>query len=134
MRSNPDNLNDYAITNAGDPNSPASLPSPNCTLTSCTPAQLAAHDIAEWEILLQGGSEQLAGASAGGLVEPRACITNVDGVVTVSIAWLGINSLENPTESACGNNVAGLYDDSDMPAGNNLRRRLLVASAYIGDS
>ena len=134
MRSNPANLDSYVVDTIGDPNDPAVLPSPNCNLTNCSPAQLAVHDLAEWEVQLQGGSEILAGANAGGLVEPRACITHVDGLVTVAIAWLGIQAADNPAASTCGNDVTGLYDDPDGAVGNNLRRRLLVVSTFISST
>jgi len=132
MRGNPDQLTAYGATNIGDPNAPLDAPSTNCFTTSCTPAQLASYDLVDWENLVAGTTEKFGLNNAGGLVSPRACITNVNGTVTVAIAWLGVGSADNPTGSACGNEVTGLYDDPDQTEGNNLRRRLLVMTTFIG--
>ncbi len=94
--------------------------------------QLATYDLADWESLVSGTTERLGTSSAGGLVSPRACITNTDGVVTVAIAWLGATNATNPATSTCGNDVVGLYDDPDQAQGNNLRRRLLVMTTFVG--
>jgi len=82
---------------------------------------------------LIGASEKIniAGtvSNAGGLVEPRACISDagglVPGLVTVAIAWRGVNEMTNPTESDCGEGL-GLYGDSDE------LRRLLVITTFMG--
>ena len=134
MRSNPDQLNAYAISNIGDPNDPLATPDPDCAAANCIPSQLADYDLASWESLLVGAEEQLAGNNAGGLVSPRACISNADGNVTIAIAWRGVISATNPADSNCGNAVIGLYDDADEAEGNNLKRRLLVLSTFIGNS
>jgi type IV pilus assembly protein PilV len=131
MRNNPNQLPAYEVAGIGDEDNLLAEPGINCSNANCTPANLADYDLAEWESLLVGASEQLAGGNSGGLVAPRACITNVDGTVTVAIAWRGVASLTNPTESTCGEAAVGLYDDPDEAAGNNLRRRLLVMSTFI---
>jgi len=131
MRSNPDQLDAFVVSNIGDEASLLATPSKNCSSVTCTPAELVAHDLAEWESLLVGASEKLGTANAGGLVAPRACITHAAGVVTVAIAWRGVSSLTNPADSTCGESVVGLYDDPDEAAGNNLKRRLLVVSTFI---
>lgn len=132
MRANPDQLAAYVVSNIGDEASLLATPATNCSSATCTPANLAAYDLSEWESILVGATEKLASANSGGLVAPRACITHVDGTVTVAIAWRGVSSLTNPTESTCGESVVGLYDDPDEAAGNNLKRRLLVMSTFIG--
>lgn len=132
MRANPDQLAAYVVTNIGDEASLLATPGTDCSSATCTTANLAAYDLSEWESILVGATEKLASANSGGLVSPRACITHVNGTVTVSIAWLGVSSLTNPTESTCGEAVTGLYDDPDETAGNNLKRRLLVMSTFIG--
>ena len=134
MRSNKNQLDAYVVTNIGDEASLLSAAATDCSSASCTPAELAAYDLVEWESLLTGATEKLGTTNAGGLVSPRACITHSNRTVTVAIAWRGVNSATNPTESACGNTVVGLYDDPDETAGNNLRRRLLVMSTYIGSN
>ena len=132
MRANPDQLAAYVVTGIGDEASLLATPGTNCSSTTCTPANLAAYDLSEWESILVGATEKLASANSGGLVAPRACTTHVNGTVTVAIAWRGVSSLTNPTDSTCGESVTGLYDDPDATAGNNLRRRLLVMSTFIG--
>lgn len=132
MRSNPEQLNAFVVTNIGDESALLTTPSPNCASATCTPANLAAYDLAEWESLLVGASEKLGSGNAGGLVDPRACITHAAGTVTVAIAWRGVSSLTNPVDSTCGESVVGLYDDPDETAGNNLKRRLLFVSTFIG--
>lgn len=134
MRGNPEQLALFVADNIADPNSPLAAAATNCAAADCTPAQLAAYDLVDWESLVLGSTEKLGTDNAGGLVSPRACITNVDGIVTVAIAWLGVSNADNPGDSACGNGVVGLYDDPDQAEGNNLRRRLLVMSTFIGES
>lgn len=134
MRSNPNQLNAYVVNNIGDEGSLLTVPDPNCMSSNCTPAQLAAYDLADWEAQLVGAAELQGSTNTGGLVSPRACITNSSGQVAIAIAWLGVSSTTNPAESACGSDVTGLYDDPDGAEGNNLRRRLLVMSTYIGAS
>lgn len=134
MRSNPTQLDAYVVNNIGDESSLLSVPDPNCVNSNCTPAQLAVYDLVDWEAQLVGNSEKLTGNNAGGLVSPRACITHNAGQVSVAIAWLGVSTAFDPNDSACGRDVTGLYDDPALAAGNNLRRRLLTISTYIGAS
>ncbi len=134
MRSNRGQIGAYVVNEIGDEASPLATPGTNCGSASCTPAQLATFDLADWETLLMGGAEQSGGKNAGGLVSPRACITVNGRNVTVAIAWLGVSSSTNPGESNCGQGIAGLYDDPDEAAGNNLRRRVMVMTTYIGST
>jgi type IV pilus assembly protein PilV len=133
MRSNPEQLAVYVRSDMGARAAhevSAGQPAVDCRAVDCRPAQLAAHDLREWESMLTGASDG-AGIN-GGLVEPRACISHDAGLVEVAIAWLGINAASNPDASACGANAAGLYDAPSGAPGNNLRRRLLVMGSYIG--
>ena len=132
MRGNPDQLDAYVVTNVGDEDSLLDAPAVNCSNASCTPGNLAEYDLTDWESLLVGVTEKLGGNNAGGLVAPRACITNLSGTVTIAIAWRGVASLTNPADSGCGEDVVGLYDDPDEAEGNNFRRRLLVMSTFVG--
>jgi len=134
MRSNPGQLDAYVVSNVGNEGDLLATPATDCSSADCTPANLAVYDLAEWESLLVGANEQLGGSNSGGLVDPRACITHVAGGVTIAIAWRGVSSLTNPVDSPCGEDVVGLYDDPDEAEGNNLRRRLLVMSTFIGNS
>lgn len=126
MRSNPSDTSLAvfgAVNNLGG-GTITSEPSPNCKTATCTPAQLAAHDIWEWEQALDGASETVGGTQAGGLVSPKACITYAAGVVTVAIAWKGYDGQVNPTGSTCGQGL-GLYGTSEKD------RQLVVVSTYI---
>lgn len=112
-----------AVNNLGG-GSIANEPAPNCSTSACTPQELAAHDIWEWEQALDGAAEQSGDANAGGLVSPRACITHNAGVVTVAIAWRGYAGQVNPTGSTCGEGL-GLYGT------NEVERQLVLVSTYI---
>src|SRR5690606_27088859 len=106
MRNNPQALAAYAVSNLGG-ESTSTEPTPNCTTATCLPAQLAARDLWEWEQSLDGAAELLddgtgSQTKVGGLVSPRACITHNAGVVTVTLAWKGYQSMSNPAASACG--------------------------------
>ncbi len=125
MRSNPGELDNYAVADLG---SAAVTYTTDCNLASCTPAALAERDLYEWNELLKGASEQVVveglTSNAGGLVDSRACITHDAGNIQVAIAWRGVNEMTNPTESDCGD-ASGLYGDE------NKQRRLLVMTTYI---
>ena len=134
VQANPGQVTAYVVNNAGDQGNPLSIPAANCERADCTPAQLAAFDLWQWESLLLGTPEQHDGANVGGLVSPRACIFQQGAVVSVAISWLGTTSARDPAESACGSDVAGLYDAPGDAPGNNLRRRQMLMSTYIGAS
>ena len=93
----------------------------DCGTFTCTPAQLAAYDIALWDGLLVGYSEaQVAGgARVGGIVRARGCITETANTsaacppapspsvpftwtMRVSVAWEGNEETVVPTASTCG--------------------------------
>lgn len=125
MRSNPsvDSLSVFGSATLGG-GSITSEPSPNCRTSACTRVELARHDLWEWEKILDGASETLNGAEAGGLVSPRACITYNDGLVTVAIAWKGRSGKLNPSGSDCGKGLS-LYGDDDK------ERQLILITTYI---
>jgi type IV pilus assembly protein PilV len=91
-----------------------SKPSSDCTISTCTPAELAAYDLWEWERSMRGAGEISAeGNLVGGLVNPTACITHNRGLITLAVAWDAFQSLGNPFEPAqCGVGL-GLYGDDD---------------------
>ena len=126
MRSNPGVLSSYVVSELGSSTVAAGT---NCNASSCTTAQLAERDLYEWSELLQGASEQITlggtTSNAGGLVDYRACVSNTAGLVSIAITWKGINDMQNPTESTCGE-ASGLYGASQE------KRRLLVMTSYIG--
>jgi len=127
MRSNPTVLPDYVAT-IGE-GSISTAPT-SCNTGTCTPAQLAARDLYEIELLLDGATERVTvdavTSNAGGLVQPTACISHNAGNVQVAIAWRGVEEMTNPTESDCGEGT-GLY------GAGNVQRRLLVLSTFIVD-
>lgn len=127
IRSNPGEVGSYAATVGGG--SITSVPA-SCNTSSCSTSGLASRDLYEWEQLLDGASEKItidgSESNAGGLVDPRACITNSAGTVTVAIAWKGVTEFSNPTASNCGE-TSGLYGSG------NKQRRLLVIKTYVSD-
>lgn len=133
IQANPGSIADYVITNAGDESKPLPLPAMHCERAACSPTQLAAFDLWQWESLLLGASEKLGERNVGGLVLPRACISHAGGAVSVAISWLGMSAAREPGSSNCGSGVIGLYDAPDEPAGNNARRRQMVLSTYVGE-
>lgn len=129
MRANPGKLADYLTSGLGG-SSIGAEPSPNCSASAspCTPAQMAAHDLWEWEQAIDGAAEQSAGGSTGGLVSPTGCITSdaagASGNYVVAIAWKGKEALSNPTSSDCGSGT-GNYGAS------NEYRRIVTMSTYL---
>lgn len=131
MRNNTSTLSDYLVTVGGG--TITSEPSPNCRdANTCTPQQLALHDLWEWEQALDGAAETSGSANTGGLVSPTACITGPagggSGFYTVAIAWRGQTSLSDPTGNTCGQG-SGKYD-SDA-ASDDAHRRLLVINVFV---
>lgn len=132
VQANPGQTPAYLVNNAGDQENPLSIPATNCEQSDCTPVQLAAFDLWQWESLVLGVSEKQGMSNVGGLVSPRACIFREEGAVLVAISWLGATSARDPVESACGSDIAGLYDAPDEAVGNNFRRRQMIMSTYVG--
>lgn len=94
MRSNPNQLNAYVVTDL-DPGA-LTEPSPNCTTAQCTNTELAAFDLWEWDQLLDGA------AVSGGLVNPMACVSNNGNYLTVTIVWQGKTQLDQSNAPGCG--------------------------------
>lgn len=130
IRSNPGEVATYAASSTLGGSSISIVPA-SCNSAACTTSALAARDLYEWEQLLDGAAEKITiggtESNAGGLVDPRACITNVGGVVTVAIAWKGVTEASNPSASTCGES-SGLYGASYE------QRRLMVIQTYISDT
>jgi type IV pilus assembly protein PilV len=124
IRSNPNAIDSYAaivflggVTNGGEP-------VPNCKSSVCAAAELASHDLWEWEQALEGASEISNNANTGGLTQPTGCIDNDNGLVTVTIAWEGFDGKTNPGGSTCGEG-RGLYGS------NNVNRKIVVLDTFI---
>lgn len=130
MRNNNTALSNYLSTVGGQTIS--SEPNPDCSSSQpCLRQQLAAHDLWQWEQMLDGASETSGGQNRGGLFLPTACITGPAGggagTYTVSIAWRGSNVSNDVSANTCGQ-ASGNYDD--VP-GDNVYRRLLSIDIFI---
>ena len=105
-------------------------PAPNCQgeATPCSTAELAAHDLWQWEQAIDGTSETKNGASVGGMLLPTGCIsgpsTGDAGIYTIAIAWRGKAKLRNSTASTCGE-ATGLYGET------NEYRRVIVVRTFL---
>jgi type IV pilus assembly protein PilV len=78
-------------------------PSPACGVGAlCTPAQMTAWDIYEWQAAFSGLAEIVDSKPVGGLDTPSACITVSANTVTVVIVWRGIRetNIANPIDCA----------------------------------
>ncbi len=91
------------------------------------------HDLCEWSNALKGASEQRSGASVGGMVGARGCITQLQapnpalgvctaGVYQVSVAWQGMAPIAT-SALACG---AGSY------GANDAFRRVIATTVSVG--
>lgn len=112
-------------------------PVPACTAGQpCTPLQLAAHDLWQWEQALDGAAERTGADLTGGLHQPSACIdgpaTGGDGLYTVTLAWRGAVEMPDGAGAPCGRDPQGsgapLYSKSGS---DNRYRRTLSVPAYI---
>ena len=128
MRANPTALVNYSNLTVGDGS--IATPGTDCTAVNCTtPVEIAAFDIWQWEQVLMGATETLAGNNTGGLVEPRGCITGPaggPGAYTIAIAWRGNTPLPNPATTNCGEG-ANLY------GANEEYRRVLLINFFVSD-
>lgn len=127
MRANPRGLDVYV----GTPTLGGAVRAVPASLCSdmanpCTPAQVAALDLWQWEQQLDGMNSVTDGTAAGGLLVPSACIRGpIDGsagVYTVVVAWQGSAALNNEVVDACG---AGRYGPGDA------NKRLAIFSTYL---
>ena len=102
----------------------------------CTPAEVAAHDLATWYALITGAGDQTAGGdNVGGLVEASACIiqnplgnaaTIGESEYRIVIAWRGRTPMANPVVSDCGEDATGARYGTD-----NVYRRIYLLDAKI---
>ena len=127
MRTNPDQIAAYNGTV-----DTTTITHNDCSAATCTPAQLAAYDLFEWQQAILGANELSdTGVNTGGLVSPVGCITVAAActscLVTVAIAWRGMTKLSDPSIDTCGN-ASGNYDDT---AGDNVFRRVIAINSFI---
>lgn len=122
-------------------------PSPSCgsSASKCDPAQMAVHDLWQWEQAIDGVTEQQDGAPTGGLTLPTACLYSTvsdtagdrSGRYIVAIAWRGLTEMANPTNPAspaptpdpyaCGQG-SGKYNGE---GGDDTHRRILIVETYV---
>lgn len=101
IRSNPVQLDRYrgGLVKSGA----ASTTAPSCgSGTACTPEQTVALDFAQWWRSLEGASETIGGASAGGLRAPRGCVRCAGGGnwVEVIIEWRGLTAIDQTPDAS----------------------------------
>lgn len=111
-----DTLGDAPVVDCSDPG------------IDCTPDELAAYDLWQWEELLDGELENADGAAAGGLSNPTACVTGPafggTGTYAIAIAWRGMTEISDPETDDCGAGQ-GKYGDGDR------YRRVLVVRTFL---
>ena len=109
-------------------------PVPNCYSTTCTPTELATHDLWAWERLLDGTSAIVTDSSAStiGLRNVNACVNFTadngrenTGIVDVVIQWQGLQETSDAVIS--GGTVCG---DS---MGEDTTRRRVIMNSYVMD-
>lgn len=133
MRANAQELAAYSNGGTGFTLTGSTMSQILCS-TNCTPEQLAAYDLHEFERALGGAAEKSGSANVGGLVTPTACVTGpngISGVYTIAIAWRGTTKLSNPTLHSCGA-TSGRYDAvSGGVTEADVYRRLFVMQTYV---
>lgn len=132
IQANPFNAPAYAVQALGAAARPLSAPGADCDTVGCSPAQLAAFDLWQWESLLLGAAARHHGSGAGGLRRPLACITHQVGVVDVVISWQGGSSAMPSSASSCSIAGPGPHEGAgDMEHEDNLVRHQLRLSTYV---
>jgi type IV pilus assembly protein PilV len=90
-------------------------------------------DLCEWSNTLKGATETKAGASVGGMMSARGCVTQLQapnpalgvctaGIYQVSVAWQGTTPTAATPGLAC---ATGLY------GGNDAYRRVIAATVSV---
>lgn len=109
-------------------------PAPNCISATCTPLQLAQHDLWEWREEFRGATAQItaSGDAVGGLLEPKACVVfDADpgrastGALTIIVSWRG---LLKTRDAAAGGDECGA-----LATGTEEYRRQVAIQTYIVD-
>lgn len=112
-----------------------SEPAPDCvtTISSCTPVELATHDLWAWEQALDGTGVTVAGANAGGLIQPRGCVVFTPapgrartGLLSVIIQWRGLHESFDAVQ-------AGDTRCGGAAVGTDKFRRQVVSNTYVVD-
>lgn len=143
MRSNPAALADYLVSQGSPRGSrdQVSAPEKDCYQADCSPGELAAFDLWQWEKALDGAGETVTAdgetTPTGGLSRASACITGPagggSGFYTIVIAWRGVTQLDTGGVNACGTG-RGLYgapSDTTGGAADESYQRALVLETFI---
>ncbi len=134
IRVNPAGIEVYNI-GTGSPVgvSATSEPSPDCQAASCSPDELAAHDLWAWEQALRGAGAQIGTTNTAGLISPRGCIIFVPaaprertGQLSVIIQWRGLHESYDAVQD--GETICG-----GLAAGEDKFRRQVVTNTYVVD-
>ncbi|TWX69756.1 type IV pilus modification protein PilV [Colwellia demingiae] len=107
---------DYGVTLNDEP-TPIAL---RCAQADapCTPAQMIANDIYEWELALVGGDVTAGGKNRGGLIGGQGCIFQNGNALTVVVSWQGRTKIKDSKKSdGCGT--------------GSKKRRQVVVQAFI---
>jgi type IV pilus assembly protein PilV len=93
----------YAVTTGADGDAPylgsGSAVAPACALGTAEQSARAVSDLAEWNSLLLGSAELLAGSNVGAVIGARGCVTPVVGsarTYQISVAWQGNDTIGAP--------------------------------------
>jgi len=127
MRSNPKQLAAYVGQILGTGKQAMGT---DCSTTACTPTEIAAWDLYQWDQSLIGAGEKSGTNNTGGLDTPRGCIAGPAaggaGQYNISIAWRSNTPMPDASTSTCGQG-SSLYGTSDV------YRRVLTLSLFISD-
>jgi type IV pilus assembly protein PilV len=133
MRSNPTALGSYIPGGNLGGNTLGDAPAVDCAdaALDCTPEDVAAYDLWQWEELLDGELENANGEATGGLATPTACLTGPGfggtGTYSIAIAWRGMTELDDPAINDCGSGE-DKYGDGDR------YRRVLIVRTFLNAS
>ena len=105
IRGNRARLADYASSGVGAASGSAlPVPASDCRHLPCTPGQLRAQDLWEWEQALDGAAATRGGS---GLVNALGCLRVSGRLVTVEIVWEGFRAQQPPPTGSCGSGRYG---------------------------
>lgn len=128
MRSNRSVLEAYRPIDELGGGSLGETPDKDCGTGACTTTEIASYDLWHWEQQLDGASETVGGANAGGLLEPTVCLggplAGGNGVYEVAIAWRGQAAHVNPIINDCGEGSGKYGDDNEF-------RHVLTMQTFI---
>jgi type IV pilus assembly protein PilV len=120
-------LNGYNGTTYGSGSLSAPATRCNSTATLCTPVQLRANDLFEWEQSLMGADVKNGTYDVGGLVGVVGCISHLNNNVQVVISWEG----RVETSDGASDNGNGVFGTSCGSQTDNKKRRQIFVNAFI---